>query len=402
MPTSSPAPSAWYTRASSGCTSPYEARIEVIESFKGSGERLEAQRGSDASCGFSFTPGEERVYFVFSGAVNLCGRAAPSAELLERLRKLKVADAGCEGIVHPPRPPAVFAVEEADPSPYEPLYGYDPDLALGVGHVRPVREEERDDWPRRLKLPVFTAPGGEVKIWLTPGSVGGDVLVETGYETASLIVLQARPDGWLQIRFGGPLASGAGWVHRCHLDAATPRLEYEPWEKLLAGAVPLYFRAWSPRVLRKAPSHEAPRHRQHSGRPEPLRHPAAPVPRRLGARAGLDSFQPLRRPQAHALQGVRRLGALARRQARPRALVLHPRLLIRIAVRPQFRDGLSGHPRPGTTSFEKAASRGRYFMPQSGATTRRSAGTCFRPARMRSATARASRPASCRDRSRRA
>jgi len=241
-----------------GLQSPYEARIEVIESFKGSGERLEAQRGSDASCGFSFAPGEERVYFVFSGAVNLCGRAAPSAELLERLRKLKVADAGCEAIVHPPRPPAVFAVEEADPSPYEPLYGYDPDLALGVGHVRPVHEEERDDWPRRLKLPVFTAPGGEVKIWLTPGSVGGDVLVETGYETASFIVLQARPDGWLQIRFGGPLASGAGWVHRCHLDAATPRLEYVPWEKLLAGAVPLYFRDQSPRVLRKAPSNEAP------------------------------------------------------------------------------------------------------------------------------------------------
>ncbi len=241
-----------------GLQSPHEARIEVIESFKGSGERLEAQRGPEATCGFAFAPGEERVYFVFSGAVNLCGRAAPSAELLERLRKLKVADAGCEEIVHPPRPPAVFAVEEADPSPYEPLYGYDPELALGVGHVRPVREEERDDWPRRLKLPVFTAPGGEVKIWLTPGSVGGDVLVETGYETASFIVLQARPDGWLQIRFGGPLASGAGWVHRCHLDAATPRLEYQPWEKLLAGAVPLYFRDQSPRVLRKTPSSEAP------------------------------------------------------------------------------------------------------------------------------------------------
>jgi hypothetical protein len=124
--------------------------------------------------------------------------------------------------------------------------------------VRPVREEERDHWTRRLKLPVFAAPEGEVKIWLTPGSVGGDVLVETGYETASLIVLQARPDGWLQIRFGGPLASGAGWVHRCHLESATPRLEYEPWEKRLAAAGPLYFRAWTPRTLRKAPSPDAP------------------------------------------------------------------------------------------------------------------------------------------------
>src|SRR3954453_1165487 len=152
-----------------GLQSPQEARIEVIESFKGSGERLEAQRGSDATCGFTFEPGEERVYFVFSGAVNLCGRAAPSAELLERLRHLKVAQVGCEGIVHPMRPPAAFAVEEAKPLPYKTLYGYDPDLALGVGHVRPMRVEERDASPRRLKLPVFTAPGGEVKIWLSPG-----------------------------------------------------------------------------------------------------------------------------------------------------------------------------------------------------------------------------------------
>jgi len=235
-----------------------QARIEVIESFKGAGERLEALKGNEANCGFTFTAGEERVYFVFGGAVNLCGRAAPEPELLARLRKLAVATTGCEGITHPPRPQALAAVEEADPSPYEPLHGFDPDLVLGVGHVRPAREEERDEWPRRLKLPVFASPDGDMRIWLTPGSVGGDVLVETGYETTSFIVLQARPDGWLQIRFGGPLASGAGWVHRCHLDAATPRLEYAPWQDRLAASAPLYFRAWAPRVLRKAPSAEAP------------------------------------------------------------------------------------------------------------------------------------------------
>jgi hypothetical protein len=235
-----------------------QARIEVIESFKGSGDSLEALKGNQANCGFTFTPGEEAVFFVFGGMVNLCGRAAPQAELLARLRKLRVDTASCEGIPKPPRPAAVAAIEEADPSPYEPLYGFDPDLALGVGHVRPVREDERDDWPRRLKLPVFATPGGDVKIWLTPGSVGGDVLLETGYETGSFIVLQARPDGWMQIRFGGPLSSGAGWVHRCHLDTATPRLEYEPWEKRLAGAAPLYFRVQAPRVLHKAPSAGAP------------------------------------------------------------------------------------------------------------------------------------------------
>jgi hypothetical protein len=235
-----------------------EARIEVLESFKGSGDRLEALRGNDANCGFSFVRGEERVYFVFGGVVNLCGRAQPAPELLERLRKLKAAEAGCELIVQPPRPALLAAIPEAEPAPYEPLHGFDPDLALGVGHVRPAREEERDDWMRRLTLPVFAAPGGEVKVWLTPGGVGADVLVETGFETASFIALQARPDGWLQIRFGGPLASGAGWVHRCHLDAATPRLEYQPWEKLLARTRPLYFRSWASRALRERPSPGAP------------------------------------------------------------------------------------------------------------------------------------------------
>lgn len=235
-----------------------EARIRVVESFKGAGERLEALPGNDANCGFRFIPGEEHVYFVFGGVVNLCGRASPQPELIARLRRLGASGGACDGIVHPPRPAAVAAVEESEPAPYEPLHGADPELALGVGYIRPVREEERDDWPRRLKLPVFEAPDGPVKVWLTPGAVGGDALVETGYETASFIVLQARPDGWLQIRFGGPLASGAGWVHRCHLEAATPRLEYQPWEKHLAGAGPLFFRSWAPRQLRKAAHPEAP------------------------------------------------------------------------------------------------------------------------------------------------
>jgi hypothetical protein len=242
-----------------------EARIEVIESFKGGGERLEALPGNDANCGFSFAPGEERVYFVFNGVVNLCGRAAPRAELLERLRKFKVAEpAACEGIVRPARPAPQVAIKEEEQSVYEPLDGADAELPLGAGHVRPAREADRHDWTRRLLLPVFAAPGGELKLWLTPGSVGTDALIETGYETVSFIALQARESGrdagWLQIRFGGPLSSGAGWVHRCHLEAATPRLEYEPWEKLFASqnVSPLYFRAWAPHALRKTASPASP------------------------------------------------------------------------------------------------------------------------------------------------
>lgn len=235
--------------------SPQQARIAVIESFKGAGDMLEALAGNDANCGFRFQPGEEYVYFVFAGVVNLCGRVAPNAELLARLRGLKVAQAACEGIARPQRPPREPPIPE-EPPPYEPLRGDDPELVLGVGHVRPAREEDRDDWPRRLWLPVFAQPGGALQLWLTPGSVGFDSLVETGYETASFIALQARGDGWLQIRFGGPLASGAGWVHRCHLDAATPAMQYEPWDRLFASesASPLFFRAWSTRILRAAPS----------------------------------------------------------------------------------------------------------------------------------------------------
>jgi len=239
--------------------SPHEALLEVIESFKGSGATLNAMPGSDATCGFRFAPGEEFVYFVFNGVVNLCGRAPPRAELLERLRALRVPETlACEGIARPPRPPGLARSTEEDVR-YEPLRGFDPDVALGAGHVRPANEEDRDDWIRRLVLPVFSSPGGELKLWLTPGSVSPEAQLETGYETASLIVLQAPSSGWLQLRYGLPDSGGVGWVHPCHLATATPRLRYEPWDKLLASSEisPLYFRAWVPHVLRAAPSASA-------------------------------------------------------------------------------------------------------------------------------------------------
>lgn len=235
--------------------SAHEALIEVIESFKGSGATLAAMPGNGANCGLRFEPGEEFVYFVFNGVVNGCGRAAPRAELLERLRALRIPEMpGCDGIARPPRPTGLApSTEEVR---YEPLRGFDPDLALGAGHVRPANEQDRDDWIRRLVLPVFSSPGGELKLWLMPGTVSPEAQLETGYETTSLIVLQARSDGWLQLRYGDPAARDVGWVHSCHLAAATPRLEYEPWDKLFAGegVGSLFFRAWVPHVLREAPS----------------------------------------------------------------------------------------------------------------------------------------------------
>ena len=309
-------------------TSPHEARIEVMESFKGAGERLEALRGNDASCGFTFTPGEERVYFVFGGVVNLCGRAAPRAELLERLRSLKLAAAAaCEGVPRPPRPAAVAAIPEAEPAAYEPLEGSDPEIALGVGHVRPAREEQRDDWPRRLNLPVFTSPNAELKLWLTPGSVGFDALVETGYETASFIVLQVRPDGWMQIRFGGPLASGAGWVHRCHLEAATPEARVPAVGEAPGGRGPGFLPLLGAAAAAQGGGSRSAGDRDHPWRSQSLWLAAPRVPRRLGTRTRLDAFDFVRRPQARASDSARGLGALAQPRARALGLVLHARLL---------------------------------------------------------------------------
>lgn len=237
-----------------------EAVIQVIESFKGSGFTLNAMPANEAGCGLRFAPGEEYLYFVYNGVVNLCGRVTPRAELLERLRTLRVPESlACEGIPRPERPPGLAPSSERDVR-YEPLRGYEPELALGTGHVRPANDEDRDDWIRRLVLPVFAAPGGALKLWLTPGSVSPDAQIETGYETTSLIALQERADGWLLLRYGDPDAKDFGWVHPCHLATATPRLHYEPWEKLFASSEisPLFFRAWVPHVLRESASPGAP------------------------------------------------------------------------------------------------------------------------------------------------
>jgi hypothetical protein len=132
---------------------------------------------------------------------------------------------------------------------YAPLRGSDPQLALGVGHVQPRREEDRDDWLPRLVLTIFDAPRGKrvplPEQWMRHA-------VETGYETLSIPVLEARNDGWLRLSFG--------WAHRDGLAAATPPLEYQTWESLFTGGAisPLYFRARVRHALRATPSTSAP------------------------------------------------------------------------------------------------------------------------------------------------
>lgn len=163
----------------------------------------------------------------------------------------------------PSSAPAVVAAEG-----YQPLRGFDRALRLGVGHLRPAREEDRDDWLDRALMPLAAKPGEAITVWLYAGwvlpvaggtprrRVGSHGAVETGYETVSLIVLEVTDAGWLRIRFApGDEASGTAWLHLCDLEKLRPQVVFEPWERhfLKKELSPLYFRTGGPRALRRAP-----------------------------------------------------------------------------------------------------------------------------------------------------
>jgi hypothetical protein len=80
-------------------------------------------------------------------------------------------------------------------------------------------------------------------------------MVETEYEATSFIVLDARDEGWLRIRYARPTdeRDGTAWVHACHL--ARESLAYESWEeRLLSDEIsPLYFRDRAAHALRGDP-----------------------------------------------------------------------------------------------------------------------------------------------------
>lgn len=144
-------------------------------------------------------------------------------------------------------------------------------VPLGVGHLRPP-EYGSYRWQDSVRLPLFAEPGGPVVGHLYDGWVrhvdGAPrwvrlqtaAMVETGYELATFIVLEATDDGWLRVRFAPPEGppGGVAWVHRCHLEESPARLRYEPWsERLLSDEVgPLWFREEGAHVLRSGPSED--------------------------------------------------------------------------------------------------------------------------------------------------
>jgi hypothetical protein len=66
-----------------------EARIMILESFKGQPSVLRAQAGDPGGCGTFFRAGEEAIYLVYAGEVSLCGRLPVQSDLLRRLREHK-------------------------------------------------------------------------------------------------------------------------------------------------------------------------------------------------------------------------------------------------------------------------------------------------------------------------
>lgn len=66
-----------------------EARIELIESFKGRPTTLKAQTGDEGMCGTRFQIGQEAVFVLYRGQVSACGRMPASRKLIERLRAHK-------------------------------------------------------------------------------------------------------------------------------------------------------------------------------------------------------------------------------------------------------------------------------------------------------------------------
>ena len=67
----------------------HEARIRIIESFKGEPSVLKSASYANTSVALRFELGMEAVFVVDRGEVSACGRLPPSPRLLESLRVFK-------------------------------------------------------------------------------------------------------------------------------------------------------------------------------------------------------------------------------------------------------------------------------------------------------------------------
>jgi len=152
-------------------------------------------------------------------------------------------------------------------------------VPLGVGHLHYLNQTSpvelppgAFDWLQGVAIPLSSDPDVAPTTWIADGWLLADDeppkpfdrrgLVETGYEDASFIVLEARPDGWLRLRYVlGDGDVGTGWTHACALPESPVTLEFAEWgDWFMSGMIsPLFYRSGSPGALHSAPSQNASR-----------------------------------------------------------------------------------------------------------------------------------------------
>lgn len=150
-------------------------------------------------------------------------------------------------------------------------------VQLGVGHLHysdrnssAAEPPGRDGWFQHVSLPLSREAGETPFAWITRGWVVDETsspralslesLVETGYEDPSFVVLEAREDGWLLIRYGTDESEAlSAWTPSCALAEGDVVLEYEEWStRLLSDQIsPLFFRAETPGALSAGASESA-------------------------------------------------------------------------------------------------------------------------------------------------
>ncbi|MDH5760348.1 MAG: hypothetical protein OEZ65_12230 [Gemmatimonadota bacterium] len=181
-------------------------------------------------------------------------------------------------------PDAIRSAVPTDPVPEMPyvtqwVTGSDEaSFPLGVGHLHYSYENQAvelppaaTNWLRWVVLPISSTAGSPPTVWIVDGWVlregaaprpwGQEALVETGYEEVSLVVLDARADGWLRIRYDvGAGSEGTGWTPSCALSAGSAVLTFSRWSEWLVneqinGRIsPLFFRSGIPGPLYRGPS----------------------------------------------------------------------------------------------------------------------------------------------------
>jgi hypothetical protein len=141
--------------------------------------------------------------------------------------------------------------------------GYE-DAPLGVGILR-QDPWDGESWWTRIAIPLYERPASEPWGWLVSGwlvdarrgnpvAVGTTGMVETGYESMSIMVVEVGEGGWLRIRYGKPSEGrdGTGWTHTCHLEGEN--LRYQSYEELFRGRSDLFFRKQVRHGLRAGPN----------------------------------------------------------------------------------------------------------------------------------------------------